>query len=160
MRSVLVFALAALMMMSLAFADVGPSPPAPVVVVHLVKNGQPDTSISQIYYICDAISEPSDSPVGKNSVALPCVSGTCANDGEWFYKLNPCYDFPGGSLAYDVGGGALISAPVAVLSKGSYHEITFDTSVLTTETKTSDGFPCMPAVLLPAILGALLLKKE
>ncbi|MFH0737750.1 MAG: hypothetical protein V1827_04060 [Candidatus Micrarchaeota archaeon] len=159
MRSVLVFALAALLMISLSFADVGPAPPQPKVTIELVRNGQPDTSISEVYYICDAIQEPSDSPVGKNTVVLPCSGGACRNDGEWFYKLNPCYGFPGGSLAYDAGDGNLKSAPIPGGVAGGEYYIIFDTEKMTAAQRDVDRIPCIPASVIFAVLCFIVLKK-
>jgi hypothetical protein len=127
MRSISVFALAALILaLPLAFADAGPSPPAPTLIVHMVKNGQPDSTVSEIVYHCSAITDPTDSPVGKNNATMPCRVGTCMNDGDWFYKLNPCYDFPGGYFTFISGGSGISSQPVAFDRAYGKYEITID----------------------------------
>ena len=82
------------MMSSTVFADSPPPHPSKV-TVHLEINGQPETTITQITYIC-----PQEK--GNSTTKLYCVNGTCNNDPN--ILPNYCAYFPEGYFSYQNKG--------------------------------------------------------
>ena len=128
MAVILRFALLALVLaVPLAFADVGPSPAKPTVVVNLVTNGQPEGSVEWVTYNClGAEEEAVDNAVAPAPMNLTCSNGRCTNDGAWYYKLNQCFSFPGGHFTYVLDGRSLRSGDVEFESEYDNYEITID----------------------------------
>ena len=117
--------LVVLLLFSLAHADVGPAPPRPSVIVHLIDGGAPATSVTWIAYNCmDAEEEDAGSAVAPIAVRMECANATCTNGGGWYYKLNPCYNFPGGHFSYELEG-RLVRTASFNWSGGAY-ETTID----------------------------------
>jgi hypothetical protein len=117
--------LVVLLLFSLAHADVGPAPPRPSVIVHLIDGGAPATSVTWITYNCmDAEEEDVGSAVAPVAVRMECANATCTNGGGWYYKLNPCYNFPGGHFSYELEG-TLVRTASFNWSGGAY-ETTID----------------------------------
>jgi hypothetical protein len=95
----------ALLIVSLCFADVGPSPPSPDVAVYVQKSdGTPDSGVALLTYHCMGSNASDNGAVTQRLADLPCTGGKCRNDGSWFYKFNPCYDFPEGYFSYESNG--------------------------------------------------------
>jgi len=145
----------------LAFADVGPSPSAPRVAVHLVKNNAPLAMVSEITYHClgstDANVSNSVAPV---PIKLKCTAGTCTNEAGWYYKFNPCFSFPGGYITYDLGGREVRTRDFSFEQKYENYDMTIDAESGNITSTTGSSIPsgCLPAFLL-LLVPALLLRE-
>ncbi len=153
--------LALLLAVQPAFADVGPAPPAPDVTVHLVANGAPEYSVQNVTYHClgSTLTNVSNA-VEPYPVDLQCVAGTCTNEGAWYYKFNPCYNFPAGYFSYVYKGGEVRTATVNISGDYGAYDITVDAPTgQVVGSGGSQGSACGLAVfILPAILlGAAIL---
>ncbi|MFN7991491.1 MAG: hypothetical protein U0R44_05015 [Candidatus Micrarchaeia archaeon] len=111
---------------SAVFADVGPAPAAPAVVVHLENGGKPETSISEITYHCLGSDSDDEGAVTKRLALLSCSGGDCTNSGEWFYKFNPCFKFPGGHFTYKYGSQLIRSVDFNFSGEFKNYELTVD----------------------------------
>jgi hypothetical protein len=153
MPSIMRFALVALLLcVPFAFADAGPSPAPPKVIVHLVKNGQPEASVTEITYHCMGTADTNTSnAVEPYPVKFACSGGKCTNE-EWYYKFNPCFSFPEGYFSYVLDGKAVRTGTFNTTDKYDNYEMTIDapTGQVTSSVGTSGS--CLPALLLPAIL--------
>ncbi len=142
----------------LAFADVGPSPQAPKVTVHLVKNNAPVTTVSEIIYHClGSTEENASSPVAPAPIKLECTAGTCTNEGGWYYKFNPCFSFPGGYISYDLGQGEVKTRDFSFNQTYQNYDMTIDAESgnITSTSSFTPPSGCLPAFLLllvPALL--------
>ena len=153
MASILRFALVVLMFcVPFAFADVGPSPEHPQVVVHLVNDGAPESSVSEITYHCmNTTDTETSSAVEPYPVKLSCSGGNCTNSGSWYYKFNPCFNFPEGYFSYEFGGRTVRTEGFNFSGDFKNYDITVDAPTGQISSKT--GSSCsMAGVLLSAIL--------
>lgn len=144
----------------LAFADVGPSPSAPRVVVHLVKNNAPVTTVSEITYHClGSTDENVSSPVAPAPIKLRCTAGTCTNEAGWYYKLSPCFSFPGGYISYDLGRGEIRTRDFDFEQEYQNYDMTIDAESGNITSTSGSSIPsgCLPAFLL--LLVPALLRK-
>ncbi len=157
MKSTICLMILALLILPLCHADVGPSPTPPKIMVHLVSNGVPATGVSEITYHCNGtdVSEPA-SPVEPHTIALSCSAGTCTNDAGWYYKFNPCFGFPAGHFTYVFDGKTVRSEEVSFKDTLTSYDITIDAPSGQVKSKMGTNVPtnCMPALVLPALLGA------
>ncbi len=113
-------------LISVSFADVGPSPPAPDVLIHMEKDGTAETSIVTLTYYCMGSTNASaQGAVSQRVSEFACTNGTCTPNG-WFYKFNPCYDFPSGYFSYDYNGINVSSASFSNSEKHGKYEMTID----------------------------------
>lgn len=146
-----------LLVLPLCYADVGPSPAPPKVTVHLGSNGVPAADVSEITYHCmdSEITEPA-SAVEPHAITLSCSAGTCTNSGGWYYKFNPCFDFPGGYFSYEFGGKTVRSGEVEFTDSFTSYDIAIDAESGQVKSKFGSDVPtgCLPAAVLPALLGA------
>jgi len=156
MASIKYVLLGLLLVLPFVFADIGPAPPAPNVVVRIVDNGAPASEVSQITYHCMGSNDTNVSgPVEPAPIGLPCIDGVCRNDGGWYYKFNPCYDFPGGYFSYEFEGKTIKTENFEFAEKYSDYEMTIEAENGSIIKKTGSSLPsgCLPALLMPAILG-------
>lgn len=165
MASTLRLALLALALLApLAFADIGPAPPAPSVAVHLVRDGQPETSVANITYHCLGAETYGGGAVEPAARDFGCSGGTCTND-NWYYKFNRCYTFPEGHFSYELDGRTVTTGNVSFDRDYLFYSITIDapTGAITARTASDAPVPpsCWPAYALPALLaGAALLSRR
>ncbi|MFH0884634.1 MAG: hypothetical protein V1861_02910 [Candidatus Micrarchaeota archaeon] len=96
--------LIAILALPLSFADVGPAPSPPTVVLHLMENGAPAVSVTQVTYHCMGVDTAEAGSVNPYPVDFPCDAGVCTNSGGWYYKFNPCFSFPQGYFTYEYNG--------------------------------------------------------
>ncbi len=118
--------LIAILAVPLSFADVGPAPAPPKVVLHLMDGGAPAASVSQVTYHCMNVESAEPGSVNPYPVDLPCNAGVCTNDGSWYYKFNPCFGFPEGYLTYEYGGKQVRSEAVGSNKSYDKYDITID----------------------------------
>jgi len=157
-------ALALLLFVPLSSADVGPSPPPPDVIVHLEKNGTAESGIQNITYHCMGSASADEGAVSQRLVDFDCVGGTCTND-HWFYKFNPCYDFPSGHFSYTYGGREISSDSFNNTEKRGRYEMTIDAPTgKITKKDAPEPLPyaCWSSVLfIPLVLiGAIACRKR
>ncbi len=159
-----VFVIALLALAALAFADVGPSPAPPSVMVHMESDGAPDASVSQITYHCMGDSSTDTGAVTQRAMALSCNGGNCTNSGGWFYKFNPCFGVPGGYFTYDYQGSPVQSGDFSVSGNFSSYEMTVDSPSGEITNSSASNLPsgcCGSAFILAAIgAGALFAKRK
>jgi hypothetical protein len=139
----------------LAFADVGPSPQAPRVTIHLVKNNAPLTTVSEITYHClGSTGENASSPVAPAPMKLECAAGECTNENGWYYKFNPCFAFPGGYISYDLGQGEARTSNFTISQTQQSYDMTIDveSGSITSTTPPSGCLPAFLLLLVPAML--------
>jgi hypothetical protein len=148
-----------LLVLPLCYADVGPSPTPPKIAVHLVWNGAPASTVTEMTYHCmgSGVSDPT-SAVEPHTTQLSCSGGTCTNSGGWYYKFNPCFDFPEGYFSYEFEGNMVRTEEVKFKDTFTSYDITIDAESGQVSSKMGSNMPtsCMPALLLPALLGAAL----
>ncbi len=146
-----------------AFADVGPSPAPPTVMVHMVDNGQPDTSVSEITYHCMGDLTEDTGAVSQRAMKLACSGGNCTNSGGWFYKFNPCFNFPGGFFTYEYSGGSGRSEDFNFSGNYTKYELTVDSKSGAISSKIGTSLPsgcCGSAFILAGIgVGALFMRR-
>jgi hypothetical protein len=149
---------------ALSFADVGPSPSAPTVVVHMVSGGSPDASVDEITYHC--MGDPTDDTgaVTQRAMAISCSEGNCTNEGgDWFYKFNPCFNFPGGYFTYDYGGQRVQTGGFNFSGNFTRYELTVDAPSGDISSSFGSSLPagcCGSAFVLAAIgAGALFARR-
>ncbi|HSB46824.1 MAG TPA: hypothetical protein VLD37_02335 [Candidatus Bilamarchaeum sp.] len=143
------------------FADVGPSPEPPQVVVHMVKDGNPDSSVESITYNCMGETG-DDGAVSQRQMDLGCSAGTCTNSA-WFYKFNPCFSFPGGTFSYEYGGERVESDSVGFNDSFNKYEITIDAPSGRVQSKLGSSLPgcCGSGFIIGAVLaGAAFARKR
>ncbi|MBI5046509.1 hypothetical protein HZC07_02135, partial [Candidatus Micrarchaeota archaeon] len=114
-----------LLVIPFSFADVGPAPPPPDVIVNFQDNGVPITSITSLIYHCMGSTDSSNNIVKQRLVTLNCSTGSCTND-IWFYKLNSCYPFPSGYFSYAYAGKNISTDTFNNTLKSGKYEITVD----------------------------------
>ncbi|MBU0590606.1 hypothetical protein KKF81_00560 [Candidatus Micrarchaeota archaeon] len=115
-----------LLVCSLAFADVGPSPDPPQLIVTFTKSNLTYDGPVELIYHCNLLSDDS-SPIGEREVELSCNAGLCTNP-EWFYKLNPCFDHGGGQFLYKESGSVYSETTIVSFdNRGARFEINLDT---------------------------------
>lgn len=153
MARMILFGLAVLALVAPAFADVGPSPPAPEVVVHLVRGGAPVEDVTEMTYHCMGVEEGGDDgAVSPQTAKLACSGGTCTNSGGWYYKFNPCFGFPSGHFSYDLGGKTVVTGTFNNTEAYSKYEMTVDADTgRITSTLGSTVPGCLGAALLAGI---------
>ncbi len=148
----------------LAYADVGPTQPPPNVLVHMVKDGSPDASVSEITYHCMGDPSEDTGAVSQRAMSLSCSEGNCTNEGAWFYKFNPCFDFPGGYFTYDYGGETIKSGSFNFTSNYTKYELTIDSPSGDIKSSFGSSLPagcCGSAFILAGIgAGALLVGRK
>ncbi|MDD5171564.1 MAG: hypothetical protein PHF60_00850 [Candidatus ainarchaeum sp.] len=153
-----------LLVLPLCYADVGPSPAPPNVAVHLIWNGAPASTVDEITYHCmgSDVSEPT-SAVEPHTITLSCSGGTCTNSDGWYYKFNPCFDFPRGYFSYTLDGNIVRTEEVKFTDTFTSYDITIDAESGQVSSKLGSNMPtgCLPALLLPALLGvAFILSRK
>ena len=152
-----------LLALPLCYADVGPAPNPPTVIVRLVSNGIPAAGVSEITYHCmgSDVSDPA-SAVEPYMTIWSCSAGTCTNEGSYYYKFNPCFDFPGGHFSYEFDGKTVRSEDVKFNSEFTTYDITIDAASGQVKSKVGSNMPtgCLPAMVLPAFLGAVFLLSR
>lgn len=150
--------LIAILILPLAHADVGPSPAPPKVVVRIVEDGQPATSVTHVTYHCRGTDERNESgAVSPHPINLTCSDGVCTNDGGWYYKFNPCFGFPEGYFTYEHGGKEIRTETLDRNKSYENYDVTVDAP--TGQITANRGSSCsLTGFILPAIvLGSLAL---
>jgi len=155
LRAILILTLLAL---PLVHADVGPAPAAPNVTVHLMKDGQPAASVSEVTYHCMNVDSAEPGSVNPYPVDFPCSAGVCSNSGGWYYKFNPCFGFPEGYLTYEYDGKQVRTETVGSNKSYDKYDITVDapTGQVSGNVQSScnlAGF-ILPAIIMAALLMA------
>ncbi|MEW6723289.1 MAG: hypothetical protein AB1324_08550 [Candidatus Micrarchaeota archaeon] len=154
--------LALMLAAPLVFADVGPSPEPPKVVVNLVKDGAPAAGVESITYHCmGSVETPDAGAVEPQPIELACTSGKCTNEKGWYYKFNPCFSFPEGYFSYTLDGKEVTTESFSFDESYSSYEITIDAPSGNVTSKLGSSVPgCGSAfVLAAALLGALFARR-
>jgi hypothetical protein len=149
---VLMFVLLAL---PLVYADVGPGPTQPEVIVHFVKGGVVETTVSNVTYNCMGNKTNATGAVSQTRIVLTCVGGTCDNNRSWFYKFNPCFRFLPGTFSYEFNGKEMETEMFNTSSYTKYEmTVEAETGKITSTTVTIPQKPptCLPGFLLLVIL--------
>ena len=145
---------------SLVHADVGPSPSPPKITIHLVnENGAPETSIDEIVYHCMSVETGEDNALAPTPMSFDCINGACTNDAGWYYKFNPCFDFPSGYFSYELNGVPMKTATFTPTPAQSNYEITFNAKTGEKTGSSSSSGCCVPAFILLGLVGAVIIKK-
>lgn len=147
-----------LCLVALSFADVGPPQTPPSVTVHMVQNGLPETSITNITYHCLGVENEGASPVDPSPTRLDCSNGTCTND-NWYYKFNPCFMFPTGYFSYEFGGKRIKTENVSFDREYSAYDITIDAPTGWITGKTGPGGCSLASLGLAAVLLAAFIRR-
>lgn len=135
-------------------ADIGPSPPSPDITVYLVTGSVPESTITDITYHCELPGNGS-SPIDERETIFLCESGTCLNNGGWFYKFNPCFSFPAGYFSYEYKGTQMRTQTfVPEENKDSYsYTIDVEKGEITGQTSSKKDFGCWTSAILIGLLG-------
>lgn len=113
-----------LLLASPLFADIGPAPQKPEIVISLVRNSQPYKGAVKVTYLCsEQEGRGSHSPVAPYDLELSCIEGRCTNE-NWYYKLNPCY-YSKGSFLVETPDGLLTTKEMD-FSAGKRYSLTID----------------------------------
>ncbi|MBI5047228.1 hypothetical protein HZC07_05880 [Candidatus Micrarchaeota archaeon] len=111
----------------IVYADVGPAPDPPKVLVHLETGGKPEIGVTEVTYHCLNSNTNASGSMSQRTAALKCFEGTCTNaESIWFYKFNPCFNFPEGFFSYNYNGKEIQSDKVKFTDKFDKYEITID----------------------------------
>ncbi|MFH1785470.1 MAG: hypothetical protein ABH842_03495 [Candidatus Micrarchaeota archaeon] len=160
MKNILVWFLVCGFFMSLVHADIGPAPSPPAVKVYLVKtDGTPETSIMWITYHCMGVENADSSTMAIYPVNFSCVDGLCTNDDEWYYKFNPCFDFPQGYFSYELNGAQKRTENFETDSSYDNYELTFNVETGKKTGSYSTSGWCTTAFILLGIVGMVLVRK-
>ena len=144
--------------MGIAFADVGPAPPAPNIEVSLFKNGALYTDEASVAFHCVSLEPEGESPVGNRDVNLTCSNGICKNE-DWFYKFNPCYTPDNGVLRYKLKGWDSYKETGSFnFSNPVKYEIVLDVDNGNYTTTSKTG--CLGMIALAGIVGLLAFAKH
>ena len=146
----------------LVFADVGPAPPPPKIVVNLVKDGAPASGVSSITYHCMGSEETPDAgAVDPQPIDLACTGGKCTNDGGWYYKFNPCFSFPEGHFSYVLEGQEVTTESVSFGESYTSYDITIDAASGDVTSQAGSSVPgCGSAFVLAAALFRALFARR
>jgi len=147
----------------LAFADVGPAPPAPQVTVYIVQNGQPETSVTSITYNCLGAETQKTGAVEPTPMTLDCSNGTCTNS-NWYYKLNPCYYFPWGHFSYEFNGKTIKTENMSFDEMYKFYTIVIDAPSGDIRSRLGSNAPLpsscsLPSFILPALLLVAFIRR-
>jgi hypothetical protein len=165
MRPLLLLAVA-LIAVSFSFADAGPAPPSPDVAVYLQKSdGSPDLAVALVTYHCMGSNATDNGAVTQRLADLPCAGGKCGNSGAWFYKFNPCYDFPEGYFSYELGGRTISTDYFNNTPGASAYSFVVDSESGRMKGSSTSNIPyplscCLPALALPALAAAALFTAK
>ncbi|MBU0532047.1 hypothetical protein KKB44_00990 [Candidatus Micrarchaeota archaeon] len=150
MRSPVIF----LLLGTLVFADIGPSPSQPPLTVIFTQNSQVyDGPITLLYHCSLPVLPNSGGPMSDREVNMSCSQGVCTND-FWFYKFNPCFDNGEGYFSYQTSNQQFRSTnPISFNDSGALVTIDIDDAYATTSPQEPPpGIPCLSFLLLPMIL--------
>jgi hypothetical protein len=159
MRTAAIFLLA-LLLFSLAAADAGPSPPSPDVSVSMQKSdGSPDPAVTVITYHCMGSNSTDNGAVTQRLADLPCAGGKCRNNGAWFYKFNPSYNFPEGYFSYALNGNAVKTDYFSNTPGASGYSFVVDSESgkITNASVSNIPYPlscCLPSLVLSVLVAA------
>jgi len=151
-----------LLLMSIAHADIGPVPEHPSVFVNLQKSGSSDLRVTKITYHCYGSDSTDTGSVTQRLADIPCAAGTCSNgNGVWFYKFNPCYDFPEGFFSYELNGREIRTDYFNNTQKSDSYAFIIDSengkiTSYNGGTLPGPGPTCLPAFILPLSIAAAL----
>lgn len=145
----------ALLVVGVAFADVGPPSEPPEITVRLVSNGSAYAGLCEVAYECDvpALADGAQS-MGEREMEFECIGGVCKN-ARWFYKLNPCFYPSHGHFEYMVGSkdGYGTTAQMAFDEAAAYDvEIDIDSGRVTKTTTRPSACPPIGIISL-AVMG-------
>jgi hypothetical protein len=147
MNAVWLPALLLLLTAPLAFADIGPAPDMPVVIVDVLENGKPSDAPVTLTFVCSAPGA-ADNPVGQREVNFTCLNSQCRN-GNWFYKLSPCFYPENGTFKFMRNGSTSFTAASgsAPFPEANSYRLSLDisTGVLSQEGGQSPTQPAQPA---------------
>ena len=152
-----------LALISIASADIGPSPDAPDITIRFEEGNSTYFAITDLAYHCSVESTNRTSPVDDREINMSCVAGLCKND-NWFYKLNPCY-YSSGYFSY-LYNGKTINTEVENFSDSRTYDYTVDvasgkyTSKVALPGEAYDVC-CAPSFIVAGILGlAFVMRKH
>lgn len=143
----------------LVFADAGPGPAVPKVTIHMMDGGKPAESVTEVTYHCMGVESAETGAVNPYPVGLQCTKGVCTNDGGWYYKFNPCFNFPEGHLTYEYNGKQVRTENVGSNKSYENHDITVDapTGQISGNVNTTCN---LTGFVLAAVLGASLMLSR
>jgi hypothetical protein len=145
---IIIFAVALLFAVSLAFADIGPGPSKPGITIWMQENGATHTEIDEITYHCNGTDNQGNGSVEISTLNIPCVKGACRNS-DWYYKFNPCF-YSSGYFSYNLSGQEKKSEWIDFLDSKKY-EYSLDMS--TGKFKEIEQEPaCLGGFILPGLL--------
>ena len=134
----------AVMLASVAFADVGPGPAKPDITVRFMKGDEPYVGEVTAMFRCWDTTEESEGIMGETDVKLSCNAGVCNNE-QWFYKFNPCFYPETGEIIYEVGGNGYTTGGVVSFPNPNKYEVTLDVDsgeALVNEMDLENGLGC------------------
>ncbi len=145
---------------TISFADVGPSPDPPSLVVTFTKNNQIYDGEINLNYVCNIAPTNDGSPVGEREVVFSCTAGLCTNE-YWFYKFNPCFDSGDGYFKYQEAGKEYAQTEdISFGNNGARFEINLDTGEIKQFPNDNgpDNLTCCgtPALILLLLIGILM----
>ncbi|GEM_PF-1513090 len=154
------------LMFGLAHADVGPSPNAPEIGIHILENGEEYMGDVEMTYVCSTEPppdvEPDDELFGIY-MPLECDAGLCTNT-YWFYKLNDCF-YSEGVFEMNANGENVTSREVDLTQAGMY-EYSFDVGtgefeVVSEEPRPDTGaYCCLPGLMLALLPLAVFIRTR
>ena len=120
-----------LLLVGFLFADIGPSPSTPSIIVNITENGEPYLETFALTYVCAIPPDGGESStMGEREVIFLCEEGACSNNGDWFYKLNPCFSDAEGYFKYEFKGKDYETAKFSIGSKTTWFELELTTGKL------------------------------
>jgi len=155
-------ALALILAASLCHADIGPVPEHPSVFVNMRKNGSSDLRVTKITYHCYGSGSTDTGSVTQRLADIPCAAGACSSGNSgWFYKFNPCYDFPEGYFSYELNGKEMKTDYFNNTQKYDSYAFIIDSESgkITSINGSAPPGPspgCLPALALPLLAAAAL----
>jgi hypothetical protein len=159
MKAPLLF-IGALLLLSVAHADVGPPPVHPGMTVTLTQNGNPDLRVSMITFHCMGAETSDNGAVSARIADIPCTTGVCRSDnGAGFYKFNPCNEWPEGYFSYVLNGKTIKTDYFNNTVQHDEYQIAIDSEsgkILSTN-GSNNPLPsgCLPFFALPCLLVAV-----
>ena len=157
----------AMLLMPLAFADIGPGPSPVGVMVNVMKDGAPYAGAVEMTYLCSDATERTTEPQGSvepYDMVMDCNGGSCTR--PQYYKFNPCF-YSKGRFELKAEGKTVTSQEVSLEGPGAHnYDMDAATGVLTNEAgnpipepgpepdQVPPNWCCLPGlglVLLPAL---------
>jgi hypothetical protein len=144
-----------LFLISVASADIGPSPDAPDITIRFELDNAKYFRINKVIYHCQGTTNESSNPVETGTIELSCVDEVCINN-NWYYKLNPCF-YSSGYLSYEYEGKTMQTGWLNFTDSRTYdYGVDVETGEFTSQVavpKEMYDFCCAPSFILPLFLG-------